>query len=70
MTLPVRIPSLAEVEAALGVPVAAHAIEGCVAAAANRAAYGETDAGALAAASLWSLARSHPLNDGNKRASL
>lgn len=57
-------------EATLGVPVAGRAIEGCVAAAANRAAYGETDPAALAAASLWSVARSHPLNDGNKRASL
>lgn len=67
---PVRIPSAAEAERALGIPVAGRPIEASLAAAANRAAYGETDPSVLAAAVLWSVARSHPLNDGNKRASL
>lgn len=67
---PVRIPTAAEAEIALGIPVAGRPIEACLAAAANRAAYGETDPCALAGAVLWSVARSHPLNDGNKRASL
>lgn len=67
---PVRIPSAAEAESALGVPVAGRPIEACLAAAANRAAYGESDPCALAGAVLWSVARSHPLDDGNKRASL
>jgi death-on-curing protein len=61
---------MAEAETALGVPVVGRPIEACLAAAANRAAYGESDPVALAAAALWSVARSHPLNDGNKRASL
>lgn len=39
---PVRIPSAAEAETALGIPVAGRPIEASLAAA-NRAAYGETD---------------------------
>lgn len=67
---PVRLPSATEAEAALGLPVAGRPIERALVAAANRAAYGEEDVARLAAATLWSVARSHPLNDGNKRASL
>lgn len=65
-----RLPDAGDAQAALGVPVAGRPIEAALAAARNRAAYGERDPAALAAGVLWSIARSHPLADGNKRASL
>jgi death on curing protein len=65
------VPSAAEAEAVLdGIPVAGRPIEQSLVAAANRAAYGETDPARLAGATLWSVARMHPLADGNKRVSL
>lgn len=44
-----------------------NALEAAMARALNKAAYGENDLFALAAAYLYGLARNHPFSDGNKR---